>query len=362
MHPDVLIVPEQLHARVPGGIGVYTRHVVSELVQLCETQSISVEIYGSRKTGKLDPFEAFGVPVSYAWLPSRYLIPLWDHKLIMSPSAKRIQLSFSMAGPIPKGKVRNAFAIYDLSFRRYPQTMTARGVNWHEARLRAIQQSGSFVIAISEQTVSELIEVGFDRELICLAPPGADHIAEPDFLAAAKLLAQHGVDKPFLISIGTLEPRKNLPRVFEAFTHYRLASRSEIQLLVVGPDGWGENLLPRDGIIFTGKVTDELLAGLLSMSAALVYVPLYEGFGLPPLEAMARSVPVVASPMPSTSHGYAIIVDPTSVTDIARGIDEVLSSSVHSAELVVQGLDFANQMTWKNTAHKIFEDLVTREI
>ena len=360
MDADLVIIPEQLHARIPGGIGVYTKNVLRALIDESARLNLALRIYGSRRVARPDPFDNYGAPVTYSRLSNRLLLRSWDSSLIKIPKATRGTMSLSMAGPGANLDGRTAFTVYDLAFRKYPHTMTSRGVRWHEDRLRKIRESTAMVVTISEQTIAELIQEGFDSDRLCLAPPGSNHLGEPNNEMAQALLLKLNIRSHYLITVGTLEPRKNLDRLFEAFSIYRTETKSDVILLVVGPAGWGESVNPKEGIILAGRVDDAVLCGLLDNALALVYVPIYEGFGLPPLEAMSRSIPVVASPMPSTSFRTSIIVDPLSSTDIARGIAEVMDDSFERANLVLNGSVFASSTTWENAASKILDAMLLR--
>lgn len=358
MNEDSIIIPEQLHAKVPGGIGLYTSRVLSGLIPMMAANSIPTRIYGSRRIADHDPFENLGSPIIFSRLDHRSLVRFWDSRFARLPKGARSFISFSMAAPLDVPVQKSAVAIYDLAFRRFPETMTKRGVVWHENRLKRIRQSSARVITISEESVEELVEEGIDRARICLAPPGSDHLASADLVSTEQFLEKIGVDSPFLLSIGTLEPRKNLSRLFLAVKESQSELKERLPLLVVGPKGWGEEVEPQDGVWLCGQVSPSVLTGLLLKAAALVYVPLYEGFGLPPIEAMSCGTPVVASLMPSTTNASAIIVDPTSAFDIARGITEVLSNSERRATIVQEGLVRSSSMTWKNAASRIYEDLI----
>ncbi len=136
--------------------------------------------------------------------------------------------------------------------------------------------------------------------------------------------------------MGTLEPRKNLPRLIEAYGIARRSLPEPWPLVVVGPPGWGPELEPREGVVFTGRVGDGTLASLYARARLLAYVPFEEGFGLPPVEAMHFGTPVVASPLPTTG-GAALEVDPTRVDDIAEALVEVATDDALRAGLAAVG-------------------------
>ena len=157
------------------------------------------------------------------------------------------------------------------------------------------------------------------------------------------------MDGEFLLSVGTLEPRKNLERVFAAYGAARYLLPAPWPLVVVGPAGWGEDIAPVEGVVFAGSVAGATLAALYRRTRMLLYVPLVEGFGLPPLEAMHHGTPVVASRVPSTA-GAALEVEPTDVAAITEAIVEVATVPSVRRRLTDAGAAHARTLTWRQTA------------
>jgi alpha-1,3-rhamnosyl/mannosyltransferase len=163
-----------------------------------------------------------------------------------------------------------------------------------------------------------------------------------------------GVDGPFLLSVGTLEPRKNLARLVRAYERIRTALPEPWPLVLVGPSGWGERVRPETGVVLTGLVTPSELSALYSMARLLAYVPLVEGFGLPPVEAMAFGTPVVASPLPSTADA-AFVVDPLDTGSIADGLLAVATDESERARLRQLGRQRSATLRWSGIARRHVE-------
>jgi glycosyltransferase involved in cell wall biosynthesis len=197
------------------------------------------------------------------------------------------------------------------------------------------------VIAISEFTRRELVElVGVREERLRLVPmsPGPDF--SPDGPAASG---------DYVLAVGTLEPRKNLARLVEAARH------AKIELRVVGARGWGGVAAGGDGVRWLGEVPDEELGALYRGALCLAYPSLYEGFGMPILEAMCSGTPVVTSAGGATEEiagGAAVLVDPLDPVSIADGIAE---AERRRAELIAAGLDRARRFGWPDTAARTLE-------
>jgi glycosyltransferase involved in cell wall biosynthesis len=166
------------------------------------------------------------------------------------------------------------------------------------------------------------------------------------------LLDRLGVRTDFLLTVGTLQPRKNLRRLIEAYALARHELPEPWPLVVVGTKGWGEGVDAADvpaGVVLAGEVRGAELSGLYRKARCLAYVPLVEGFGLPPVEAMRECTPVVASPVPSTK-GAALEVDPLDVGAMAKALVRASSDDRLRSELVTAGLLRAGELTWEAAA------------
>jgi glycosyltransferase involved in cell wall biosynthesis len=166
-----------------------------------------------------------------------------------------------------------------------------------------------------------------------------------------------GVGGEFLLSVGTLEPRKNLRRLLEAYGAARSQLPEDWPLLVIGPTGWKNDFVSTDpaGVHRLGSVDDGILAGLYARARLLAYVPLLEGYGFPPLEAMQRGTPVVASHgVPSVTEApgaeAAFMVDPTDVGSIEAGLVAAAAVSSQRLQVVNRGLSLVRFRTWRRTA------------
>jgi glycosyltransferase involved in cell wall biosynthesis len=169
---------------------------------------------------------------------------------------------------------------------------------------------------------------------------------------ADSVLAAMGIRPPFVVAVGTLEPRKNLKRLLEAWR----ATRSELpdwMLVLAGPKGWGPKLPPAEGVAFTGFLADETLPGLLAAAEVLCYPSLYEGFGLPPLEAMAAGTPALVGRYAAAEEvtgDAAVLVDPRDTAEIAAGLHRLALNEKLRMRLTVAGKARAAAFTWEATA------------
>ena len=250
--------------------------------------------------------------------------------------------------------------VHDLSWRADPRWHPAERVAWIERRLpRTLAQASRFVCVsnFTAQDVQRRLGVAASR--IDVVHPGVSAVFQPmsPTAAAATLARCNLTDRGYLFAVSTLEPRKNFDRLLTAHSLLQPSLRRRFPLVVAGARGWGETLndtradrAHRDGTLRQlGCITDDDLVALYSRSAAVAYVSLYEGFGLPVLEAMACGAPVVASratAVGETAGDAALLVDPEDVADIAHALDSVLSDQVLAGKLSRHGTRRAAGFGW----------------
>ncbi|MBO0714149.1 MAG: glycosyltransferase family 4 protein [Acidimicrobiales bacterium] len=348
----VLLAVEQLRRAVPGGIGTYGRGLLQGLAGLDGTRP-EVALLASRSPAHPDPLAGFGFPVVASSLPGPLLTRAWQAGLAGPPEGYQVVHAISLAAP-PARRAAEVITVHDLAWRRLPETFPRRGRHWHEGALRrAIGGRARFVVP-SAATASDLEEAGAAAERVSVVEEGCDHLPPPDRSAAASLLARIGVVGPYLLSVGTLEPRKNLSGLLAAYTLARPRLPEPWPLVVVGPAGWGPTLAASEGVHLAGPAGEGLLSGLYAGARCLAYVPLLEGFGLPPAEAMARGTPVVASPVPSTG-GAALEVDPRDTEAIADGLVRAATDEPLRERLSAAGQARAAELTWARAARAHLE-------
>jgi glycosyltransferase involved in cell wall biosynthesis len=371
--PSVLLAVEQLRRSVPGGIGAYTRGLLRGLAQCAaEGTGVDVTLLASRAPGHAlgradpgsDPLARFGRPLIASRLPGRIMTRAWDHRLLHAPEGFDIVQSVSLAAPTLRRSSRSRLVVtvHDVAWRRHPEATTRRGLRWHEAALVRARDNGASLVAPSRLVATDLVSFGVDAGRITVVPGGADHLPVPDPAATDELLRRLAVRGEFLLSVGTLEPRKNVDRLVRAFGQVRRSLPAPWQLVIVGPAGWGpEPVRPpeADGVVFAGALPDAVLAELYRRARAFAYVPLTEGYGLPPLEAMRVGTPtLVADEVPSVHDlgapepAPARIADPLDVDDIAAGLVAILTDDALRADLTARGTQFALTRTWHIAARQ----------
>ncbi|MEA3075625.1 MAG: hypothetical protein QOF60_533 [Actinomycetota bacterium] len=343
---DVTIVVEQLRREKAGGIVTYATGLLQGLRQM-GADAPAITLHASRG----EPIHGFDYPLVTSHLPGRLLTRAWDRGLVGTPGAADVVHATSLAFPSPSKGPPMAVMAHDLAWREVPDAYPARGRRWHEAALqRAIEGSRALIVPAT-QAADALLAAGAPAARVHVIEEGADHLPPADVDGAQRLLDRLGVRTDFLLTVGTLQPRKNLRRLVEAYALARHELPEPWPLVVVGQKGWGDGGADEvpSGVVLAGEVRGAELSGLYRKARCLAYVPLAEGFGLPPVEAMRECTPVVASPVPSTK-GAALEVDPLDVAAMAKALVQAAADDRIRSELVTAGLLRAGELTWEAAA------------
>lgn len=355
------------------GIGRYTREIVKALARLsADTGEPHYRLFVA-DTGKAGHLTLPGP--NFAWCPTRLTerwlarlwyrlrLPLWIEN--WTGPLDLFHAPDFFLPPVRPG-TRTVVTVHDLSFIREPETvmpgMMAHLTTWVP---RSVQRA-NHVIAVSEATRQDLIEFyQTPPEKISVLYHGvtADFqpVADPGRLAAVR--QKYGLGKePFILSVGTLQPRKNYHRLIQA-----LARLDDcLTLVIVGSKGWHyKNILAEVArlglerrVHIPGFAADADLPALYSAASLFVYPSLYEGFGLPALEAMACGVPVIASnqsSLPEVVGEAGLLVDPHQAEDIAAAIARLLDDAPLRRQLAQAGQARAAQFTWTGMATKLLD-------
>jgi glycosyltransferase involved in cell wall biosynthesis len=230
--------------------------------------------------------------------------------------------------------------IHDLLPLHYPEWVDPRTTALHVPKYRHAAETCDLIFANSRFTADDVERtLGFPRERVVVAHPGIHERFRPEG-------RRHDAGGPYLFTAATLEPRKNLETLLAAFTVVR-SERPELRLLIAGPAGWRGRAVEGEGVQALGYVDDDELPALYRSAEAFVFPSLFEGFGIPIVEAMACGTPAVASSHPSldeASGDVAVRADPSSAESIASGIERALGQR---EALVSRGLEHAAHFTWR---------------
>ena len=362
----VALHADQLWFATPGGIGTYVRELAPALV--AEDPSLDLGLFRCRFSGDGPPsewLERFAVTE----LPGsiRSLYPRWDvtarPRLPASFEDVDVVHATNPAG-VPAARRGQALVvtIHDLAFHRFPERFPRSWRLLYRAGVRAAARRADAIVVPSRATADDLQAfTKVDPAKVHVTPLAASlAVSSPDVDAALERL---GVPRPYVLFVGTLEPRKNLVPLIRA---YRQAAPDVPHALVLtGPDGWfieeTDRELARPGpgtVVRTGRVSEDDLDALYRGADAFVYPSADEGFGLPVLEALARGVPTITSEVPALRElagDAAVLVEPGDVAQLAEALARVLSDDTLAADLRRRGPERAAGYTWVATARATLE-------
>ena len=368
------------------GIGRYTRGLVGALADLDQQNRYTLLIAGGVPRGRALP--SLSERFSYRTIPfsDRLLTILW-HRLrlplyadLWAGGADLFHMP-DFALP-PLRSARGLVTVHDLTFMHYPECAPPRLVSYLNKVVPRSVRRARLVLADSTSTKQDLVtllNVPADKIRVVYAGVGPEfhRIADEAALAAAR--ARYGLDLPFILTLGTLEPRKNHLRLLEAFARVRRGTNDsspaagahdlqspvcDLRLVIAGGKGWlydevlaaVQRLGLQDRVVFPGFVADADLPALYSLAAAFAYPSLYEGFGLPVLEALACGTPVVcsnASSLPEVAGDAALLVDPLSVDNLTAALQRILNDAPLRQELAARGPRQAARFTWSAAAESL---------
>jgi glycosyltransferase involved in cell wall biosynthesis len=323
---------------------------------------------------QLDGLVPPGVKVHQRTMPARQLHLAWQHlrfpsvEWFVGPTDVVHGTNFVVPPTRAAGRV---VTVHDLTPVRYPQLCSPGSLRYPGLVRRAIE-TGAWVHTHSRFVADEVVaEFGADPDRVRFVHPGIPGSIDGVDRVAPQTLPP-GTSR-YVLAIGTAEPRKDLPGLVRAFD--RLApDHPEVALVLAGPAGWGSDALDRSiagsrssaRIVRTGYLSDERLRRVLCDAAVLAFPSFYEGFGFPPLEAMAVGVPVVATSVgsvPEVVGDGAVLVAPADPDALAGAIATVLDDDHGRDALIERGLRRAEQFTWEKCAAglaRLYEDASSR--
>ena len=346
------MVLTQCWHRVPGG----TAGSVLDLVAAVQDRG-GAELVGVGPRGGA-PQDGYAptVPVVRTSLPLPYLYDAW-HTLRRPrlPGAAGPLDVVHVTAPVvpPTGGVPMVATVHDLFPVTRPELLTPRGARLLRRGLELVRDEAQVVMVPSEVVAADCREFGIAADRLRVVPWGSTPADVPPGQVDA-VRARYGVEGPYALFVGTLEPRKNLARLVDAVARL---GRPDLTLVVAGPDGWGdagvEPTASRVRTVLAGRVPAADLPALMAGAAVFCFPSLAEGFGLPVLEAMAVGAPVVTSAGTACAEvagDAAVLVDPLDVDSLAGGLAQVLDDSDLADRLRAAGRARAAAHTWSSVA------------
>jgi glycosyltransferase involved in cell wall biosynthesis len=338
---------EQCWHRVPGGTAVAALGLAGELARRPE-----VDLVGVAAAHRSPPREPWRPPIATRHLPLPRIALYEAWHVLRRPRVERatgpIDLIHATGLALPPRSAPLVTTVHDLSFLEYPEHFSRAGLRFFRQALALTRRDADLVLCSSEATLEHCAAVGLDRDRLRHVPLGIAVEPAPE-AEVARVREHYRLAGGYVLWTGTLEPRKNLPRLLAAFESIDRA----VELVLVGPRGWKQELKVGPRVRVLGFVPDADLAALYAGAEVFCFPSLMEGFGFPVLEAMAQGTPVVTSRGTSTeelARDVAIVVDPRDPGAIATALERVLSDRGLRAELAERGRARAAEYTWRRTA------------
>jgi GT2 family glycosyltransferase/glycosyltransferase involved in cell wall biosynthesis len=359
------------------GMGVYTYNLIKHL-QKIDKKNIYTIILNPLKTKIVETsngnFRKYVTPIS---IENHIVGDLWRNIYLPHQLHKDKVDVFHDPGyflPIINGGYKSVVTVHDLVVFSFPQT-NSKKYFWYMKQMTSIgAKNADMIIADSYHTKEDLIKIlNIPKEKIRVV-----YLATSKHLQPTKdpekhewIKKKYHINGKYILCVSTIEPRKNLPRLLSAYHQLRKETKLEHKLVVCGTFGWLfgdifttiDRLNLRDDVIFTGYIDDEELPHLYSAAELFVFPSLYEGFGLPALEAMACGVPVItsnSSSLPEIVGDAGIMINPYKSEELSEAISKVLCDENLRKKMSEKSIIRANKFSWEQTALQtleIYEDL-----
>jgi len=346
------------------GVATYTQNLVRSLL---ESKSDEYVLFGSSlgrqqelvEFVKTLPKTATQTYKLYSF-PSKMLSLLWNklHQIPIERFVGKVDVFHTSDWIEPPANTAKVTTIHDVLVYKYPEHLHPLIVDTQKAKLNWVKKESAAIIADSKTTKQDIIDfLKIEESKIHVIPLGVGEVYYPQKIdAILKTKQKYQIKGDYLLCVGTREPRKNLAQIFEAF---KLLKQKNLTLVIVGNFGWGKDIKQDIELKLLGYVPENDLPALYCGATAFIYPPLYEGFGLPVLEALACGTVVITSDngsLAEIAQNIAIRVSPQELETFTWAIKKVINLSKKDRELVIKkGLKYAQQFTWEKTAQKTLE-------
>lgn len=260
--------------------------------------------------------------------------------------------------------------IHDMTYKVFPETLNKKTLYMLNMNMKKSCKRADKIITISEFSKREIVKyMGVDENIIEVMPIGIEHNlfkTYEDKQQIQKVLKKYGIMEEYFLYLGTLEPRKNIERMLQAYLKLKKENDNCPKFVISGRKGWMYDSIygfvkqnnMEDSIIFTGYVEEYEVPLLMNGAIAFLFVSLYEGFGMPLLEAMACGTAVITSnvsSMPEVVGDSAIMVNPYSIEEIFAAMKVLCQNKIYRNKYVERGIKRANEFTWDKSAYFIFD-------
>lgn len=354
------------------GIGVFAHeslqrivraHPEHEFIFVFDRPYDTSFIYASNVTPVVVPPPARHPLLWYLWFEWAIPYVLRKHQpdVLLSPDGY-----LSLSSPVP-----TLLVLHDLAFEHYPQYVPGLVGRYYRHYTPLYARHATRIATVSAFTKQDVVQLyGIAPDKIDVVYNGVKDVYKPLPANAQQAVRQQFTQgQPYFIYVGSIHPRKNTARLFQAFDRYKHQTGSPDKLVMVGAKGWQygeimdtyEAMHHKADVIFTGHLEGPQVAALVASARAMAYVSIFEGFGIPIIEAFASGIPVITSntsSMPEVAGDAALLVDPTSIDQIALAMGQ-LYLQPQTAEALMQRASIQLQkFSWEQTAQKLWASLM----
>lgn len=372
-----IVIEAQPLLRQRTGVGQYTFNLIDHLIPLVQERNHDLSLFYFnflKRNRQIPSWNGFVQKRVQSIIPGRLFYALWKKGVgvpfdWLSGKGDLIHFPNFILRPFREGKA--VVTIHDLSFVRMPELIEKKNLQFLNRWIPYSLERASRILVVSEFTKRELMELfSVPEEKIVVAPNGvsAEFVPITDEQELNLVKAKYQLPASFLLAVGTLEPRKNLSLIIEALSILKEQKTQVPPLVLVGPPGWNQEVTRlkqlvqekglQESVRFLFYVDRADMAAIYSAAKMLLFPSLYEGFGLPVLEAFACATPVIstnAASLPEVTGDAAMSLAPNDPQEWSRAIETLWEDATKQNQLVLKGLELAKKFTWERTAQKTLE-------
>lgn len=303
-----------------------------------------------------------------SYIPPRLLSFIWNdlHILPIETFTGKLDWFITSDWTEPPAISKKATVIHDLAYLRYPETVEQTIRTTQQARMLWVAKESDLIFAVSQTTKKDVVD-------LLHIPPRTVHalysgisIDEPTEADIRTTLQKYSLTHPFILTVGKIEPRKNLKSLIQAYNKLMSQENLKLDLVIVGPSGWeslnDKSQYKNNSIHMLGFVTNKELYSLYRSCLFFAYPSLWEGYGYPLVEAMKLGVPITCSNTSSLAEigqDVSFMFDPMNIDDMTKALKRMVTDTQLREELVRKGLEKSKLFSWKTYYHKMIKILET---
>lgn len=354
------------------GIGLFTFEMLNIITK--QHPEISFYFIFDRKPSADFIFGDNVQPV-VLWPKTRhiYLFPFW-YQIILKKALRRLNPDVFVAtdGMFPlRSNINTLAVIHDLNFEHYPETLPKNVLNYYLKYFPQFAKKATRIATVSEFSKNDIVNTYHIKEdKIDVVYNGANSKFQPiSFEEKLKVKTTYTQQQNYFLFVGTLHPRKNILRLLMAFNQFKKVTKSKMKLVLAGKKMWWtteinaffEQMEAKSDVVFTGRLSEQELIKITAAAYAITYVPIFEGFGIPLVEAMQCGVPVITSnvtSMPEVVEDAGLLVNPFSEEEITQAMIRLAADENLRKELMLKSIQQATKFSWEKSAQLLMDAIM----